>query len=59
MIMFFRSMRMAMTSQNEEPGKVRGKTQAPNYKNELWIANFWRVDKTRDSFENNREAKGY
>lgn len=50
-------MRVTMSSQNQKASQVRSETKRADDEDELWIADFGRVDKSSDGFQYDRKAK--
>ena len=55
--MIGRSMGVSMSAQDEESDNIREQAQGANDKDELRVQDFWRIQESGDSFEDDGEAQ--
>lgn len=55
--MIRRSMGVSMSAQDEESNDVREEAQGTDDEDKLWVEDFWWIDKSGDSFENDGKTQ--
>ena len=52
-----RPVGVSVSTQDEESNNVRGKAQRTDDKDKFWVGDHWRIDKSGNSFEDDRETQ--